>query len=342
MELYILNRELERIGIVSEYNALIWTTNLWDHGKASLKCLPDPMFDDAAFLARSDTDEAMRIVRRHPVTSGAEPYLELEAVGATWMFEKRVNWWTHTFNNINLASAAATLTTDAQAAYAGVVRTIAGMLPLVDLTGSPRNITKQVSWGSVSDAVFEMCKEAGFGFGVRYGGGGLQPYIRRGVDRSASVVFSTEYFDVSGADVDINESAYANLAVVGGQGDLAARIVTQQRVDVESELAEMWVDAKDLSSESLTSAEYLVALKQRGSESLAAAPITRSFEATVTEDRYTFGVDYSLGDRVAYRALGYEGTDVLSEVTETFESGARTIDIALGKTAPTIRQLIAR
>jgi len=342
MELYILNRELERIGIVSEYNALIWTTNLWSHGKVLIKCTPDPKFEDAVFLKRSDSDEAMYIVRRYLVTSGAEPRLELEAVGATWMFSKRVNWWTHTFNGANLAAAAATLTTDAQTTYAGVARTIAGMLPLVDLTGAPHNITKQVSWGSVSDAVFEMCKEAGFGFGVRYAGSGLEPYIRRGVDRSASVVFSTEYFDVSGADVDLDESAYANLAVVGGQGDLAARIVTQQRVDVESELAEMWVDAKDLSSESLTSAEYLVALKQRGSESLAAAPITRSFEATVTEDRYTYGFDYSLGDTVAYRAMGYEGTDVLSEVTETFEAGARRIDLALGKTAPTIRQLIAR
>lgn len=340
MELYVLNRQLDRIGIVSEYNSLVWTTRLWSHGKASLKCQLDAMGQDAAFLQRSDTPEAMRIVRRHPSSLEGEPSLEIEALGATWLFEKRVNWWTHTFNNVNLAAAAATLTADAQATYAGINRTIPGMLALVDLTGVVHAITKQVTWGIVSSAIFEMCKEAGFGFGVRYGGGGLQPYVLRGVDRSASVVFSDEYRDVSREDVDIDESAYANLAVVGGQGDLAARSVAQQRVDAGRELAEMWVDAKDLPQGTLTASEYLSALRQRGAEKLAAAPITRSFESSVTEDRYTYGVDYSLGDTVAYRALGYEGVDLLSEVTETFGSGARRIDIGLGKTAPTIRQLI--
>jgi hypothetical protein len=340
VDLYVLNRSLQRIGIVPEYETLVWTSRAWAHSEASLKCgdvaaLPA----EAAFLQRSDTDESMFITRRHATVKSRNYGQEITAKGATLLLARRVNWWTQNFKNVPIASAAATLVAAAQTTRNGIDRTIPGMSStLVNLTSGAPNITKQVSWGQVADAVYELARELSIVFGVRYGATQLEAFLRSGVDRSADVVFSDEFIDVAEADVDIDSENHASLAVVGGTGEGPARIVTT--VQRSGELAEMWVDAKDLSSTDLTPTEYLSALQRRGTEKLDEAPVTRSFEAKITQDRYRLRSDYALGDRVAYRAFGIEGTDIISEVVETFERGQTRVDIALGKTAPTIRALI--
>lgn len=340
-DLFVLDRSLKRIGIITEYNSLVWISRMWDHSEATLKCSPDSIPAGAVFLERSDTDEAMLITRVHQVLSNTERYLEIGCKGATIMLARRVNWWTHTFKDTNLALAVQTLVTDAQATYESVDRTIANMnTDIADLTGTGTTVTKQVSWGNVAEAVYEMCRAAGYSFGVRYIAGVLEAFVRAGEDLSASVLFSTEYADLASADLDSDVASAANLAVVGGQGDGAQRTVTITSVPDGLELSELWVDAKDVSDDNLTSPQYLTALQQRGAEKIADLPVTLSLEVMVGESRYRYRDDYFLGDTVSYRALGFEGTDIISEVTETVEQGERRIELALGVTAPTIRKLI--
>jgi hypothetical protein len=427
MILYALDRSCTRIGIVSEYEALVWTSNAWDHSKCSMKCPADSIAGQAVFLERTDTTEAMIVTRRHVVVDNekGDEYLEIEARGATLLLERRVNWWTLIFSNTNLAVAIAALLANAVRTYQGVDRSIAGLHPLVDLTTTPYPVSAEISWGSIAAAIFSFVQVAGFTFGMRYVPGGFEPFVRRGSDWSADVVFATEYADLTDADLDIDDTGYANLAVIGGEGEGADRTVLAERITDGLELAELWVDAKDLQTDVdvtlgvvvasaaadtltlanhglvldngvrfdntdgalptpldssvtyfardvtastfkvsltpggaainltdagtgthtavlklLTPAQYTAALMQRGIEKLAAVPVTRSFEASVTQDRFIYREDYSLGDRVSYRELGFEGTDIISSVTETFEKGAVAIEIGLGKTAPTIRQLI--
>jgi len=341
-EIYLLNRDFERIAVLTEYESLVWTSRIWDHSEARLKCAPGSIPASAAFFERSDTDEAMWIRRVHDVSEDTERYTELAAWGATLMFDKRVNWWTKEWAGVNLAVAVEELLADAQITYAGLDRTIDGMsTTLVDLTGTPHLISKQVSWGQVAAIVYDIVRAAGFSFGVRYASAaGLKPFVRRGVDLSASVVFSTAFDDVSAAEADFDLTDAANVAVVGGQGEGPARIVTTVTVDDGEELAELWVDADDLEQGELTAGEYLDLLAQRGAEKLADLPVTMSVEGVVTEDRYTYRDDFDLGDTVTFEAFGLAVTDTVSEVTETIEDGKRRIELSLGTTAPTIRKLL--
>lgn len=340
LDLFVLDRSLQRIGIVSDYETLVWTSNIWEHSRASLRCEYDPVLDQAVFLERTDTAEAMMVTRRHVTAKGRRRSVELECLGATLLLERRVNWWTHNFVGVNLAAACATMTADAIATQGGIDRSIDGLLALEDLTVTTHAITKQVSWGSVATAIFDLVRAAGFSFGVRYTPAGLQPFVRRGADWSSAVVFSEDFDDVSVADLDIDSASRANLAVVGGQGEGASRVVTTVAVSDGEELAELWIDADDLAQGSLTSGQYLDTLVQRGAEKLGDAPITRSFEVSVTDDRYRYRQDYSLGDTVGYRALGHEGSDIVSSVTEVIEGGDVRLDLTLGVAAPTIRKLI--
>jgi hypothetical protein len=341
-DIFILNRALERVGIVSEYNSLVWTSRLWDHSEATMKCSAETALPTgAAFLQRSDSDEVMRIRRIHYRTDEKGTYLEVGCKGATTFFKDRVNWWTKSWENENLATAAYELAEDAQATYQGIDRTISGMAALADLTGGTHLVTKQTSWGDVAEAIYQLVRGARFGFGVRYVSGLMQPFVRAGRDLSASVVFALEYQDVASADFDFDRSSSANLAVVGGQGEGALRVVTTAELTDGEELAELWVDANDLSLEDgMTEAAYLAILQQRGIEKLADLPVTLSAEGRVTDDRYTYGEDYELGDTVTFRAFGIEVQDIVSEAVETIEGGEHRVEIALGTVAPTIRKLL--
>jgi hypothetical protein len=347
MELYTLDRGCARTGLVSEFESLVWTTALWDHGRFSIKCQPQDHLLAARFLCRSDTDEAMFVTRRHIVVEGSKAFLELEGAGASWLLSKRVNWWTHVFEGTPLAGVVSHLITDAQAEMVlGVDRSIEAMGELVDLADATELITKQLSWAVTSEAIFELVRAARLGFGVMFSGAGLAPYLARGVDRSNSVVFAAEFNDVTRSERDLNLFDRANMAVVAGEGEGSARIVTTATADDGDELAEMFVDARDLQTEggetTIAPSVYLDMLAQRGAEALADINVTDTLSATVDESRYRFGVDYAIGDRAGWRSLGLSGSDIISEVTETFEKGAKRIDIGLGMTEPTVRQYIER
>ncbi len=433
MELYALDRDLVPIGIVTEYESLVWTSNAWEHSRASMKCPLDSVAKDAVFLSRTDTSEAMIVTRRHAVSDGNEDYLEIGAYGATLLLERRVNWWTVSYTDANLAGVISVLLANAVRTYQGIDRSIAGLLALADMTATTHLVTGQASWGTISAAIFALVREAGFSFGMRYSAGGLEPFVRRGVDWTSAVVLMSECADLPKADLDIDDEAYANLAVIGGQGEGSERAVRTVRITDGLELSETWVDARDLQQDvsiglgsisvntstnvitcaghglingnligfdndggalpapldaeptppadkidyyavnctantfkvslnaagtalvdltsagtgttsvtlkRYTDAQYAAMLDQRGNQAIVDAPVTRSLEATASQDRYLYRQDYSLGDRVAYRALGFAGTDIISSVTETFEKGDVRIDIGLGKSAPTLRQLI--
>lgn len=342
MDLYALDRDLARTGIITEFESLVWTSYAWEHSKATLRCPWDAVAASAVFLQRSDSDEVMMVTRRNAVAARDGASLTLECRGGTILLDGRVNWWTNTYNGVNLATAVADLIADAIATQQGITRTIPGLVTLSDETVSAHNIDIQISWNTCAEAIYELVRAARFVFGMRYAAGGLQPFLRRGTDRSADVLFSDEFLDVAQASMDRDDADYANLAVIGGEGEGALRTVTTLRIDETRELVETWVDARDLAKDAMTDPQYLAVLQMRGARDLAEATATCSFEAAVTEDRYRYGGDYELGDTVAYRALGLEGTDMITGVAETFEGGDRTLDIELGKTAPTVRQLVDR
>lgn len=347
MELYTLDRACNRTGLVNDFESLVWTAALWDHGKFSMKCLPQSHLLSARFLRRSDTDEAMYITRRHVVVEGSKAFLELEGSGASWFFAKRVNWWTHVFEDAPLATVVSALIADAQSEMVeGVDRSIQAMGTFVDLASATEVITKQVSWPITSEAIFELVKPFDIGFGVKFGEVGLVPYLSRGSDRSDRVVFAAEFNDVTRSERDQNTFDRANVAVVAGEGEGSERTVAMVSVDDGDEIAEMYVDASDLQSEDggvpIAPADYLGMLNRRGIEALRELPVTDSVQVAVDESRYTFGVDYKLGDRVGWRSLGLSGSDIISGVTETFEKGAKRIDVGLGITEPTVRQYIDR
>lgn len=335
MQLFVLNRALERIGVITDYASMLWTTSLRGHDTVNLRCdeASLPMLAEGYFLERDDGTDLAVITRRF-VHYGTK--VEVEALGATCLWDRRICWGTHSFTNQPLGAIAEGLLSAGTAPQAGLDRSIEGMRTSVIVEGDPGVATTQVSWGSVAERLFELTADRPVRFGVRRDGTELQPYLSVGTDRSADVVFSPDFGDLSDVTWDRDDIHARTLAVVGGEGEGAARkIIVVDRTD-GGELRELWIDADDLRSDDLTPAAYDATLAQRGLERLAELPVTSALEGTADKSRYSFPRDYDLGDTVTFRLGAITGTDTVREVTEIFEDGEERATLALGTTAPTI------
>ncbi len=133
----------------------------------------------------------------------------------------------------------------------------------------------------------------------------------KGVNRSYSqnvvpyVVFSETFENLYNTEYQINTEAYANTALIGGEGEGVERTYTTVNNELSGlERIEIFVDARDLSSnkgseDEIPQAEYLRLLAERGAETLAEVATIEGFSGEVySNGNYDYGKDFSIGDTV--------------------------------------------
>jgi len=97
------------------------------------------------------------------------------------------------------------------------------------------------------------------------------------------------------------------------------------------------VDARDVSSDDMTTAEYQQALIQRGNEKLAEFGIVECLEAaTLPFVNFAYKTDYDLGDIVTVekKAWSIEMDKRITEIQEIYENGGFSIVPTFGSPLP--------
>lgn len=133
-----------------------------------------------------------------------------------------------------------------------------------------------------------------------------------GDDKTQAVVFNDILGNLSNIEYTYSIQDSANAALVGGEGDGAARRYQAVEIDESSGLArrEMFVDARDLQSSStdaegntvaLTESQYVSALRLRGKEKLAENQVEQAMSFEVNDSAFVYGTHYGLGDIVTVR-----------------------------------------
>lgn len=219
-----------------------------------------------------------------------------------------------------------------------------------NLTGS--SIQYQNSYGMVKDEIETLCETYDFGFReiVR------DPFVPashiefyKGKDLSETVEFTTDAENVLGESYESSDYDEKNVALVAGEGEGNDR----EKVTIGSgsglDRKELYVDARDLQSESdgttLTPTEYKNALRERGNAKLAEhRPILiLDGDINVRNQLYEYGVDYDLGDIVRRSSptfnLAYNAR--ITEIQEIYENGLQIVP-TFGKRSPTLIDMIKR
>ena len=169
--------------------------------------------------------------------------------------------------------------------------------------------------------------------------------VYQGVDHSATqydrtkVTFSDEYENLVSIRSYENEQTYYNVCIVGGQGeDQYKTYVTVG--DTEStglDRREMYYEASEVTSNGMTWANYLEALKTKGREVLEEYKSADEFDCTILSNgNFIYGKDYDIGDIVTVKKSDWDlSKDLrLTAINEIYEHEIPSIEIILGDTLP--------
>ncbi|MCL2403675.1 MAG: siphovirus ReqiPepy6 Gp37-like family protein [Coriobacteriia bacterium] len=360
MELYLLNERAERIAILPEYESLSWQTNLMT-STANLKA-PVRCFDDivqARYLERSDSDTILFINKKRVVDGSTNQGSYLSAYDPVELFKRRLLFRTRDFREqsreeiIRRLIAAATSNVADMPGQSRAMGLMTGLGVVAEGDILDERLTCQMSWGTIYDHIESVLES----YPVRFfsqldtssGTRRIVPTLYEGQDLSDEVIVSTSYGDLIDVEYNFESIDKRDTAVVAGSGEGASRLVASSRINLGVDYGELWVEANDISEDDgiegnppLTLAQQRQRLQARGIEQLHQQPCEHALTGTVSQERFQYGVDYQVGDRIGYEAFGERHDDVISEVEEVFEGQHSRINITIGNTYPTIRQIIER
>ena len=316
-DVYILNTDRNAIGLIDDYESLIWTPRYFEPGdfeiytKAGEKTLSLLQLDN--YVTRPDSDK-VGIIEKVRIESDPDAGDHIIATGrfAESILDRRIVW---TMTNLTgtAENGIRKILTDNLVSPTLTYRKIPNFV-LGAVQGFTETIDAQFTGDNVLDVVVNLCKQNNYGFRVVLNSDkNFEFQLYQGTDRSYNqtsnpfVVFGPEFENIVSSDYEHDKSTLKNACNVAGEGEGTARRMYGVGSTSGLSRREMFVDARDISSETedgvtLTTDQYNNLLIQRGRENLAENPETVTFEGEVESVRqFVFGRDYFLGDIVTVK-----------------------------------------
>ena len=256
-EIYVLNKNLEPIGIVDGYKSCIWSNRYNDLGDCELYIQASVdnflLFSMGNYLARIDDEMVCKINKIEIDTSTEEGnYLIITGTDAKCLLGQRIIWGTATCKGA-IEGFIRQIITDAiisPSVYPEKrVLLKENGEPILHL-GDPANFTdatsEQVSYANVEEKVKEYCKAKNWGYRVVLRGTSLYFELYKGEDRSDWVVFSPEYENLATTQYIDDATKMGNVALVCGSGEGSDRAQEVVGQNSGMDRFEVYVDARDL------------------------------------------------------------------------------------------------
>jgi hypothetical protein len=249
MELYIFDGNTRKVaGIIESYEYLRWTQRYSRCGVFELKAIASA--DNIALLQignllwKNDDAEA-GIVEFVEYTQDEQEYVTVSGRFITGLLARRIVWATETLKG-DLSAAVRQLLNNNLLAPSDTSRA----MPNITFT-SPTlgvSVNTQISFKNLLDAVSDLCENADVGIRTAFNPstGAFDIQLYKGADTSA--VFSKEYENVIEQVFTHSLAEYANIALVGGEGEGSQRQFVTVGAGSGMERREVFVDAKDLQS----------------------------------------------------------------------------------------------
>lgn len=342
----VYDHDLQRKGAIGVYRSLIWTRKFFEAGTvelhAALTSKNLELLKEGNILAMSGSVEAAFIegfavddysneitATGRMLSSGlARRGIKTVVVFTNGTFEEGMR------QLVNIAA----ITNDNPLPH----------LQLGTVAGLGEAVTFQVSYKDLYTYLTKLSQCSNLGFRVRPDFKNKVYYfeVYGGTDHSKSqsgnkrVIFSEVYRNLNKATFTSNSQNYKTHAIVFGDGEGTARTVMEATVDPEAkgwERREVMVDARDISKDEMTTAQYQLALIQRGNEKLKEFGIVQCLEAaTLPFVNFSYKKDYDLGDIVTVnkKAWSIEMDERITEIQEIYENGGYSIVPTFGSPLP--------
>lgn len=334
----IFSPELEPIGFVNDYTSIMWNRRYNVCGGFELWC---PLIPENVELLKDDNiiwlgGREAGIIKVLDMSNEGNDQIHIQGKFIDYQLFFRNLWDTHIYTNKNVSDILYDMV-NVNCVNPPNKNRILPNWRLGDTSKKLGDImTVQVTGKHINEVVEEYTQSHNLGFYSEF-----NPFnktvtfnIYQGKDKSLNqsansfVVFEYDTEDILSSTYFRNSLQYSNIAKVAGEDVGTARKTTIVGDEKLSGLArrEMYVDARDLQSndengKAISSADYLLMLKQRGLEKLNEAAVVESYDATMRVDgnvKYEYGIDYDVGDIVTLKD-GCFGVIMHSRITEIQE-----------------------
>lgn len=354
MNIHVLDRAFNLVGIVDDYVSVIWRPAYYDIGdfelyiNASAEAVnllqknfyivrePDIMADSEGNVTYTKVMQ----IKNFKLNTDAEggDYLTVTGREIKRLLHQRIVW-----SQTNLTGTAENAIRRLVTENAITPTDSKRVIPTLTLgvsAGLTDTIEKQVTGDHLDQAIIDICTAYNYGWEIYIHNKTLVFIVYQGVDKSYNqtdrpyVVFSEDFDNIINSEYELNSEEYANTTLIGGEGEGTDRIYSTVGDDNSGlDRFETFTDAKDLSqnkdseTDAIPLSTYLALLQERGNENLASLGVTEGFSGEVLPINFIYGVDYYLGDIVTLiNKYGIsKDVRVLSAIESKDDTGSKTI-----------------
>lgn len=340
MDIYILNKSLEKIGVIDMYKSIIWTRRYYSAGDFELYVPASvemfSLLQKDYYLQRDDDDGAM-IIEDIELQTDAElgDHIIVAGRSVESILLRRVVWQ-QTILNGTAENAIRKVITENCINPLQAGRAIT-RLQLAPASGFIETIEQQITGDNVGEWLETVCRKYGYGWKINIENGYFVFYLYKGKDRTYGnaegnpfVVFSPDFDNLINSNYRYSKREYKNAALIMGEGEGLERVNTSVGEAEDLDRYEIYIDARDISSNNgeIPAAEYLNMLTERGNQQIAEQAAIEEFDGeTDASGVYQYKRDFEIGDTVQIEnEYGVTSTTRIIEIIENEdESGQRIV-----------------
>lgn len=351
MDIYVLNRDFEVVGICDDYESIIWTTRYFTIGDFELY-LPatteniNLLRDDLYLVREKDISKNetglqyknVMVIKKIQITTSIEDGNHLILTGPCLksVISQRIIW-SQTILRGEIENELRRIV-DENAINPTIEARKISQLQLGTAKGFSDFIERQVTGDNLAEFLTDACTAYGIGWDVFISNDKLVFELYKGEDRSylqtanPYVVFSPDDDNLLNTDYTFDKLNYKNAALVAGEGEGTARKTVGVGDASDLDRYELYIDSRNSSTNEgeITEEEYAAMLTEEGNETLKedGNSIAENIEGEIEPlGNHQLGVDYFLGDIVeVINEYGIETTPRVIEIIESEDdNGSSTI-----------------
>ena len=360
MELYVLNANFEVLGIIDNYEFLVWKRNYYKAGVFSMQIIPTTeqfqlLKKGNILLKKDDTKEAMYIDHRELEENeeGIEVLL-VEGYSLTQWLDRRITL----YKEVEKANAETVMKNYVNRHCINPAEANRKIDNLV--LGINNNLGQEIDYLSHYEPLLEELEdiakvnELGYKIDLDLANKQYLFQVYQGLDRTinqelnSKAIFSTEFENISNQKYIDSDNNYRNMVLVAGAGEDANRKILSLGTENKGlDRYELFVDARDISDTKQVGDEeaeiplddYNKLLEVRAKEKLSECTKIETFDCTLSNiNNLKYREDFDLGDKVSIinKKWGLMLHERIITITETYDIEGLNIEIEIGNNIPTL------
>ena len=255
-EMYVLNQNLEPIGIIENYKSCIWANRYKEVGDCEIyiEATNDnlKLFQKNNYIIRDDDDMVCRIKKIELDTNNENGnYLIITGYDVKDFADQRIIWETMNCDGL-VEDFIRDMIDKSLCSNTYINRKLVmpngnQLLFLGARSGLIEKTQEQISYKNIGEKIREYCTNFGWGYKVIYVNNHLEFILYKGTNRSEYVVFSNNYENLQSTKYTDDNTNLGNVALIGGEGDGSERSKEITGNEKGVNRYEIFVDAKDIS-----------------------------------------------------------------------------------------------